>query len=255
VGFAGTITLSSSNWDLQVPYYPTDTVSDIIARINNSGTAITARLNRDGHLTLKGTTSESVEHPDFVIRHIEDSGHFLTGYAGILKTSGADGAFDWGTADAIAALRGSAADVSTAPITHPSGWIEVNPALIQDPASVVAGFGENGRAAHPGNGEAALAIASLRNSKVMVGQQETFDDYFADAVGRMGLLGEQSNRALETQNLVMKQLKDLRQSVSGVNMDEELANMIKYQHGYAAAARFIATVNAMLDTIINRMGV
>jgi flagellar hook-associated protein 1 FlgK len=38
-------------------------------------------------------------------------------------------------------------------------------------------------------------------------------------------------------------------------VDEELSNMIKYQHGYAAAARFITTVNSMLDTLINRMGV
>jgi flagellar hook-associated protein 1 FlgK len=60
---------------------------------------------------------------------------------------------------------------------------------------------------------------------------------------------------LETQNLVMKQLNAMRQSVSGVNMDEELANMLKYQHGYEAAARFINTVNSMLDTIINRLGV
>jgi flagellar hook-associated protein 1 FlgK len=47
----------------------------------------------------------------------------------------------------------------------------------------------------------------------------------------------------------------MRESISGVNMDEELAAMIKYQHGYAAAARFITTVNTLLDTIINRMGV
>ncbi|MDR2486317.1 MAG: flagellar hook-associated protein FlgK [Treponema sp.] len=255
VGLAGMITLSGSNENIQVPYYPTDTVGDIIARINNSGAEVTARLNRDGHLTLKGTASEGRENPDFVIRHIEDSGHFLTGYAGILNASGSEGAFNWGGADAVAALRGSAADFSTSPVAHPAGWIEVNPALIKDPASAAAGFGENGRTAQPGNGEAALAIASIRNSTVMVGQQGTFDDYFADAVGRIGLLGEQSNRALETQNLVMKQLRDMRQSVSGVNMDEELANMIKYQHGYAAAARFITTMNSMLDTIINRMGV
>lgn len=89
----------------------------------------------------------------------------------------------------------------------------------------------------------------------MVGQLGTFDDYFADAVGRIGLLGEQSGRNLETQNLVMKQLNELRQSISGVSIDEELSNMIKYQHGYNAAARFITTVNSMLDTIINRMGV
>jgi flagellar hook-associated protein 1 FlgK len=53
----------------------------------------------------------------------------------------------------------------------------------------------------------------------------------------------------------MKDLHDRRQSISGVNMDEELANMIRYQHGYNAAARFITTVNSMLDTLINRMGV
>ena len=47
----------------------------------------------------------------------------------------------------------------------------------------------------------------------------------------------------------------MRDSVSGVNIDEELADIIKFQHGYNAAARFIATVNDMLDTVINRMGV
>jgi flagellar hook-associated protein 1 FlgK len=53
----------------------------------------------------------------------------------------------------------------------------------------------------------------------------------------------------------MKQLREKRESISGVNIDEELAAMIKYQHGYSAAARFITTVNSMLDTVINRMGV
>ncbi|MDR3170549.1 MAG: flagellar hook-associated protein FlgK [Treponema sp.] len=255
VGLAGTITLASSDGDVAVPYYPTDTVADIIARINNSGADVAARLNREGHLSLKGIPSADWDKPDFVIRHIEDSGRFLEGYAGVLNGSGPDGAYDWARPDAVASLQGSVADFSTAPVAHPAGWIEVNPALIKDPGSVVAGFGENGRPANPGNGEAAMAIAAIRNTPVMVGRLETFDDYFADAVGRVGLLGEQSNRALETQNLVMKQLKDMRQSVSGVNMDEELSNMIKYQHGYAAAARFITTVNSMLDTIINRMGV
>jgi flagellar hook-associated protein 1 FlgK len=87
----------------------------------------------------------------------------------------------------------------------------------------------------------------------MVGQFRTFDDYFADSVGRVALLGEQSGRALETQNLIMKQLEEMRQSMSGVNMDEELSNMLKFNHGYNAAARFISTINQMLETLI-RMG-
>ncbi|MDR2718886.1 MAG: flagellar hook-associated protein FlgK [Treponema sp.] len=253
-GLEGMITLSGPNGNVQVPYYATDTVADIIARINHSGAEVVARLNRDGRLSLKGTPAEAVngvhENPDFVIRHIEDTGYFLSGYAGLL---GQDGVYDWGTADAVAALR-DGADYAVAPIAHPSGWIEVNPAVIRDPLSVASGFGENGRAANPGNGDAAQAIASIRNSPVMVGGLSTFDDYFADSVGRIGLLGEQAGRALETENVIMKQLKDMRQSISGVSIDEELANMIRYQHGYNAAARFITTVNSMLDTLM-RMGV
>jgi flagellar hook-associated protein 1 FlgK len=255
IGLEGTITLSSGNGTGEIPYYPTDTVAELIARINNSGNEVTARLNREGLLTLTGTPAEDYGNPDFVIRHVEDSGHFLAGYAGLLNEAGPGGAYDWTEAGAAARLRGGTAAYEVAPIAHPSGWIEVNRSLLQDPTSVAAGFGENGRPANPGNGEAALAIASIRNSEVMVGRLRTFDDYFADSVGRIGLLGEQSGRALETQNLIMKQLHDKRQSVSGVNVDEELSNMIKYQHGYAAAARFITTVNAMLDTLINRMGV
>jgi len=254
-GLEGVITLSGVNGDIQVPYYATDTVSDIIARINNSGAEVVARLNRDGRLSLKGTPAEAVngvhENPDFVIRHVEDSGHFLTGYAGMLN--GAEGGvFDWGTADAIVNLR-DGANYAVAPIAHPSGWIEVNPAVVRDILSVASGFGENGRAANPGNGDAAHAIAAIRNTPVMVGQLATFDDYFADSVGRVGLLGEQSERALATENQIMKQLKDMRQSISGVSIDEELANMLRYQHGYNAAARFITTVNSMLDVLM-RMG-
>jgi flagellar hook-associated protein 1 FlgK len=255
VGLEGIITLSAFEEDRRIPYYPTDTVADIINRINNSGAEVTARLNRDGYLTMKATPSENWENPDFVIRHIEDSGRFLEGYAGLLRASGPEGAFDWARPDAVTALRGGPTEWEVSPIAHPSGWIEVNPSLLRDPLSIAAGFGENGRPANPGNGEAAMAIASIRNSEVMVGQYRTFDDYFAVSVGNIGLLGEQSQIALETQNLIMKQLNELRQSVSGVSVDEELSNMIKYQHGYAAAARFITTVNSMLDTIINRMGV
>jgi flagellar hook-associated protein 1 FlgK len=255
LGFAGEITVSGADGDVYIPYYPTDTVAEVIARINNAGAEVVARLNRDGYLSLKGSPTEGWDTPDFVIRHIEDSGYFLTGYAGLLNERGPEGAYDWGRADAMTALTGGVQSYSVAPVAHPSGWIDLNPALLRDPNSVAAGFGSNGRAAYPGNGEAALAIAAIRNTPVTVGSLNTFDDYFADSVGRIGLLGEQSNRALETQNLIMKQLRDMRESISGVNMDEELSAMIKYQHGYAAAARFITTVNTLLDTIINRMGV
>ena len=51
----------------------------------------------------------------------------------------------------------------------------------------------------------------------------------------------------------MENLINLRKSISGVNIDEELVNLVKFQHGYAAAARFVTEVNKMLDLLINRM--
>ncbi|MDR3277044.1 MAG: flagellar hook-associated protein FlgK [Treponema sp.] len=259
IGLNGTITLSGANGNVDIPYHNTDTVEDLIRRINGSGAEVVARLNRDGQLSFRGTIAEGSilpgGNPDFVIRHIEDSGRFLAGYAGVLNEAGPGGAYDWGAPDAVAALISGAEGWATAPAVHPAAWLELNPELVRNPAALAAGFGENGRAANAGNGEAALAIAALRNTRVMVGGFNTFDDYFAASVGRVGSLGAQSRDALETQNLIMKQLTDLRASISGVNLDEELANMIKYQQGYEAAARFITTVNSMLDTLINKMGV
>ena len=252
-GLEGVITLSGAGGDVQVPYFPTDTVSDIIGRINNSGAEVVASLNREGLLSLKATTAAPVngvrENPDFVIRNVSDTGQFLTGYAGLL---GDGGAFDWNGADAVAALR-EGATFAVAPISHPSGWMEINQAVAGDPLTVAAGFGENGRAANPGNGDAAKAIASIRNNPVMVGNLSTFDDYFADSIARIAVLGEQSQRSLSAQNDIMRDLENRRQSVSGVSVDEELANMLRYQQGYNASARFITTVNQLFDVLM-RMG-
>jgi len=255
IGLAGTIKISTAGGVSEVPYNPTDTVADLVSRVNHAGAEVTARLTRDGKLELRATPAAERGEPDFVVRHVEDSGQFLVGYAGLLRASGAEGAYDWGRADATTALRQDGAAFAVAPLAHPSGWLAVAPELRSDPLSIAAGFGENGRPAAAGDGSAALAIASLRTQAVMVGSLRTFDDHFAEAVARVGLSGERAQNAAATHDRIGKELRDLRSSISGVNMDEELANMIKFQHGYSAAAKFVTQVDSMLDTVINRMGV
>jgi flagellar hook-associated protein 1 FlgK len=142
-----------------------------------------------------------------------------------------------------------------APLSHPAGWIEIDPSVARDPDTIAAGFGKNGENAETGDGSAALAIAQLRNGDVMVGRYAGFEDYFSQAVAKVGLKGEAAERAYETEREIMQELEAMKDSISGVNIDEELSQMIKFQHGYAAASRFISEVNDMLDTIINRMGV
>jgi len=255
IGLEGTMTLSAGTGTVSVPYHSTDMVADVVARINNSGSEVVASLDRDGRLVMKGTTSEQKDNPDFVIRHMEDSGHFLSGYAGILAGSGPANAYTWDKANAVTSLAGGKLQYAVAPIAHPAGWMEINKSIKSDVQTIAAGFADQDGTLNPGDNRAALAIAAIRNTAVMVGDTRTFDDFFADAVTNIGLKGEQAARSLETQTGIMKELKDTRDSISGVNVDEELADIIKFQHGYNAAAKFISTINDMLDTIINRMGV
>lgn len=254
-GLEGVLKLSGVNGLVEIPYHSTDTVEDIIARINTSGSEVVARLDRNNLLTLKATPAAEMGNPDFVIRHVEDSGQFLVGYAGVLMNSNEEGAYNWEKQNAVLDLQGGGLDFAVAPLIHPSGWIEVNPALKKEAASIASGFGLGNSETYSGDGSAALAIASLRNHQVMVGHVSTFDDYFADTVAEIGLKGQEAEYAMETTDLILKNLRDLRESISGVNIDEEMAQMIKFQHGYTAAARFVSEVTKMLDTIINRMGV
>ncbi len=254
IGLSGTLTLSGPSGLVAIDYAATDTVSDLVNRINHSPSEVVARLDHEGRLSLKATPAEALADPDFVIRYLEDSGQFFAGYAGILQGPGPDNAYAWDQADAVLLLRAEV-DYAVAPLAHPSGWIGVNQDLLRQPAAVAASHGVAGRPGNPGDGSAALQIAAIRNQPVQVGQIRSFDDYFADSVAGVALRGEEAALALATQNAIMKDLRDTRESISGVNIDEEIAQMIKFQHGYAAAARFISEVDRMLDTIINRMGV
>ena len=254
VGFEGVMKLSGANGDVEIPYYHTDTVETVIARINDSTSEVKAYLDKNNHLVLKGTTALHEENPDFVIRHVEDSGYFLAGYAGILRGAGEASAYDFAQADAVVALA-EGSQYAVSPVYNPSAYVEVNPAIRNDVMNVAAGYNDGNSGVAAGDGRAAVEIAAIRNSQVMVGGLKTFDDYFADAVTNVGLMGEQAEMNLMSQMAIMEDLRSLRDSISGVNIDEELADIIKFQHGYNAAARFVNVIDEMLDTVINRMGV
>ena len=254
IGLQGTITLPGRQGNVTVDYHPTDTVEDLITRINLSGSEVVARLNTDGKLDLKAVPTYDTENPDFVVRGFQDSGQFLVGYAGILRQTGAAGAYAWNQANAVQALRPDA-QYAVAPLAHPAGWISVNDRVVQDPGLIAAASGTAGTSNGIGDGTSALAIAQLRTKPVMVGATSTFDSYFADRVAVIGLKGDEASRSMDTTKLVMKELKDMRDSLSGVNQDEELAKMITYQNAYGAIARFVTTFDQMLQVIINRMAV
>lgn len=121
--------------------------------------------------------------------------------------------------------------------------LSVDAAVLADPRLVAA----SAAAGQPGNAAVALQIAGLRaNTGVDVAYQQL--------VTRLGSDGQEASRALANAILLTDALHDRRDSVSGVSMDEEMANLVRFQRGFQASARALNAMDEMIDLLINRTG-
>ena len=82
----------------------------------------------------------------------------------------------------------------------------------------------------------------------------TFKDYYTAFIGELATRGEQLSAMKENQIAMAGSIDNQRQQVMGVSTDEELTNLIKYQHAYNASSRFITVIDSMLEHLINRLG-
>ena len=103
----------------------------------------------------------------------------------------------------------------------------------------------------PGDNSNAIAIAGLQQALVMSGNTATCEDYYNAMVGVVGADVQEATLYFQHQTNVMNQLSNYRESISGVSVDEEMVNLIKFQHAYDAAAKLITTVDEMLITVLN----
>lgn len=94
----------------------------------------------------------------------------------------------------------------------------------------------------PGGNENALAIAEL---------QSGYSISYNTLVAQVGLDVEQAETVAAQDEAYVKQLNTLRDSYSGVSLDEELTNLVMYQRSYQASAKLVTTVTEMMDTVIN----
>ncbi|MGE3726148.1 MAG: flagellar hook-associated protein FlgK [Candidatus Sericytochromatia bacterium] len=124
-----------------------------------------------------------------------------------------------------------------------SGTIQADPSLLALAAD--ASF-------PPGDGSQARAIYQLRFQATIGG--ESLEDYYRTLVTTMGNTIGQARERTETLDLVKASVDNQRQSVSGVNLDEELANMLQFQRSFSAAARVMTTMDEMLNQIVNGLG-
>lgn len=106
-------------------------------------------------------------------------------------------------------------------------------------------------AGSPGDNSNAVAISGLQFSLTMSGGSASFDDFYNSVVSDVGNDVRQATVNRTFESALLTQMESYRESVSGVNLDEEMINLLKYQHAYEAAAKLITTADRMLETVMN----
>ncbi|MNO17861.1 Flagellar hook-associated protein 1 [compost metagenome] len=151
------------------------------------------------------------------------------------------------------------------PITAAS--FSVNTAIEQDPNKIASSLrveiGASGDTVVKGNNTLALLMSQLKDVPFTFQPiasnngitQGTVDDYYRAMMGQLGVQSREALRQQENNQLLVDQVDSRRMSVSGVSLDEEMSNLIKLQHAYGAASRFMTTMDQNLDKVINSMGI
>lgn len=124
-------------------------------------------------------------------------------------------------------------------------------ALITDPVKIAAAGTTGGPGLPiPGDNTVALSLADLEKKSGLLGGRATFKDAYGQLITKVGTLTHAAKISSSAQEVLFNQAKQSRENLAGVNLDEEAANLIKFQQSYQAAAQVIAVASSLFDTLI-----
>lgn len=145
---------------------------------------------------------------------------------------------------------------------YSSGNLMINPILLEEggynlialmtadsSADAVEGVGDNSIVL-----DQLLAAWKDKIVSISGGDTLSIDDAYRQFINNLGVETNESANFADEQAVLLTQIDNKRQAISGVSLDEEMKNMMIYQHAYNAAARVINTVDSMIDKIINGTG-
>lgn len=245
-------------------------ISGAVASIQDNGEAV---VSIGGHALVIGATTFKLNATSSNLSNIywEADGQPLSVTRGEL--AGLFTARDQIIPDTINGLNDLAANlVSTVNTLHSQGYaldgtttnlnffdptatsaadIRLSSDIVGHPENIAAAETANS----PGDGNLALQISQIRDQAIMSAGKETINQYYTRKVAELGIAISHAETYTRDRQAVADSLDQLREAVSGVNLDEEAANLIRYQRAFQAATRMVTVIDEMLDKIINGMGV
>ena len=136
------------------------------------------------------------------------------------------------------------------PLSGPAASIDISAIIATD-----VGFIAAGASTGSGDNSIALAMAQLRNAQVLgTNSHATLDEFFQATTVSLGFATRQAQDRVSIQGGVLAGVRNLRDSISGVSLDEEGVLMIRAQQAYEASARFVGAVDDILDVLMRELG-
>ena len=102
-----------------------------------------------------------------------------------------------------------------------------------------------------GDNRNALALAGLQDQQLFSGGTANIGELYGQLVADVGTVTREAQTGLETETLLMQRALDARDAVAGVNLEEEAANLLRFQQAYQAAAQVVATADEVFQTLLN----
>ena len=137
--------------------------------------------------------------------------------------------------------------------TITAGNIKVNDALVNNPYQIAAAS-LSGAASATGDGSNALLMSQAGDQSEAGLGGVTVQGFLTNIAGKMGTQAANIKDNFDLKDSVLQQVTQQRESVTGVSLDEELTDLVKFQRSYEASAKIMTTLNQNLTTIINMMG-
>ena len=253
----GEIIISNPNNSetIKISYEKTDSIVNIIDKFNGSQDFQKMSINLNRQLIIQSTVENN-----FNITYLQDNGDFLV-KANLLKQSGENGAIDFNQPNSYEKLVNQN-NVIPRLLKNPASWIDIHHSIKQSENNIASsgaldfdGDYINEEPFFSGNFDIAKEIYELRNQKLTFNKNDNFNNFYQNVVSKIASLSQNSEMEKSKVEILQKHYNNLKQSISGVNIDEEMTNMITLQRGYQAAARIVNVMDNLIDTIINRMGV
>ncbi len=123
--------------------------------------------------------------------------------------------------------------------------MKLNIDVLNDPMLIATSDGPD----EAGNGNIANTISDLQNDYLIQGIK--FSDYYNSMISEVGSKVQESGFLRSSQEMVVSSLQNHRDSISGVSLDEEMSNLIKYEQAYQAASRMIAVADEMIQSVLS----